>query len=71
MVIGIAVWRATTNILLRSAAVAQAVAMGAVVVLTANHYVIDVAGGLVVVLMGLAVNGVLASRTAAKKPPGG
>lgn len=66
VLVGIALWKASSSIALRSVAVAQAIAMGAVVVLTANHYVLDVAGGFVVVLAGLAVNKVLSSRTAEK-----
>ncbi|MHB8793475.1 MAG: phosphatase PAP2 family protein [Thermoleophilia bacterium] len=67
VLLGIAIWRATTNKLLRVAAVAQAVAMGAVVVMTANHYIVDVIGGLAVVLVGLAVNQIVVSRTNAKR----
>jgi membrane-associated phospholipid phosphatase len=52
---GIAVWGATRNIGLRFLSVAGPAAMAAAVVLTANHYIVDVIGGLVVVLVALAV----------------
>jgi hypothetical protein len=70
MLVGVAMWLATANIILRSVAVVQAVAMGAAVVLTANHYVIDVAFGFVVVLVGLSIHQVIVSRSVVKKPSG-
>jgi len=66
VLVTITVWRSTANILLRSATAALSVAMAAAVVLTANHYVIDLAGGLAVVFVGLAVSEALSFRTAAK-----
>jgi membrane-associated phospholipid phosphatase len=53
---GIAVFGATGSLLLRALAVAAPAAMAAAVVLTANHYVVDVLGGLLVVLLALAVH---------------
>jgi hypothetical protein len=55
VLIGIAVFRATRNVLLRGLAVAGPLAMVAAVVATANHYVVDVAAGVAIVLTGLAV----------------
>jgi membrane-associated phospholipid phosphatase len=59
---GIAVWGATKNIALRTLAVIGPVAMAAAVVLTANHYIVDVVAGLVVVLIGLAAHRLIAGR---------
>ena len=59
---GIAVWGATTNIALRTLSVVGPAAMAAAVVVTANHYVIDVLAGLVVVLVGLAADRVIDGR---------
>src|SRR5262245_40314691 len=55
VLVGIAVFRATRNRLLRGLAVAGPLAMLAAVVATANHYVIDVAAGVAIVLAGLVV----------------
>ncbi len=55
LLVGVAVWGATTSRVLRFLAVAGPAAMAAAVVLTANHYVLDLAGGLVVVLVGYRV----------------
>jgi membrane-associated phospholipid phosphatase len=59
---GIAVWGATKNMALRTLAVIGPVAMATAVVLTANHYVVDVVAGLVVVLIGLAAHRLIAGR---------
>ena len=56
---GIAVWGATRSPVLRTLSVIGPAAMAAAVVLTANHYVIDVFAGLVVVLVGLVGHQVL------------
>jgi membrane-associated phospholipid phosphatase len=53
VVVGVAVWGATRNIPLRLLSVLGPAAMGAAVVLTANHYVLDLVGGTVVVLIAL------------------
>ncbi len=53
---GVAVVGATTMVALRALAIVGPVAMAAAVVLTANHYVVDVVAGLIVVLVGLAAH---------------
>jgi membrane-associated phospholipid phosphatase len=53
LLLGVAVWGATRNILLRSLSILGPAAMAAAVVLTANHFVLDLVGGLVVVLFAL------------------
>lgn len=69
----LAVWGATTNRALRALAVIVPAAMAAAVVLTANHYVLDVVGGLVVVLVALGLlrlSGVLMRRVPGPRPGG-
>lgn len=58
----IAVWGATGNRALRALALLVPAAMAAAVVLTANHYVLDVLGGLVVVLAALVLLRLSGSR---------
>jgi len=53
LLVGVAVWGATRNVPLRVLAILGPAAMGAAVVLTANHYVLDVVGGTAVVLVAL------------------
>ena len=55
LLVGIVLAMAVTSAVVRLAALALPVAMGLAVVVTANHFVIDVAGGIVVVLVGLAI----------------
>ncbi|MCZ7590392.1 MAG: phosphatase PAP2 family protein [Gaiella sp.] len=55
VLVGIVLVVAVTSLALRLVAVALPVAMSLAVVATANHFVIDVAAGLVVVLIGLVV----------------
>ena len=55
LLLGIVVFGATKRRAVRLAAVGGPALMAAAVVLTANHYVLDLAGGLVVVLVGYAV----------------
>ena len=55
LLLGIVVWGSTRNALVRFLAVAGPAAMGAAVVVTANHYVVDVIGGLVLVLLAFLV----------------
>jgi membrane-associated phospholipid phosphatase len=55
LLLGIVVWGSTRNVLLRCLAVAGPLAMGAAVVVTANHYVVDVVGGLVIVVLAFLV----------------
>jgi hypothetical protein len=50
VLVGIAVWGATTNRFLRTLAVAGPTAMGVAVVVTGNHYVIDAVAGLALAL---------------------
>lgn len=55
LLVGIVVFGATANLLLRALAVAMPAAMLFAVVATANHYVLDVVVGVLLVLAGLAV----------------
>lgn len=55
LLVAIVLAMAVTSIVVRLAALALPVAMGLAVVATANHFVIDIAGGIVVVLVGLAI----------------
>ena len=50
---GLALWLATTHVLVRAFAVLMPVAMLADIILTANHFFVDAAAGLGVVLLGL------------------
>jgi hypothetical protein len=52
LLLGLVVWGATTNLALRTFALLGPAAMATAVVLTANHFVLDVLGGLLVVLLG-------------------
>jgi PAP2 superfamily len=54
VVVGIVLLTTTTRIAVRLVAVASPLAMGFAVMATANHFVVDVAAGLLVVLVGLA-----------------
>jgi hypothetical protein len=53
LLVGFALWRVSTRVLLRLLAVAGPTAMGIAVVATANHFVLDLAGGAVIVSAGL------------------
>jgi PAP2 superfamily len=55
VLLGIVVFGATTNVAIRLVAVIGPAAMVLAVVATANHYVIDVAAGIAIVLAGLLV----------------
>jgi membrane-associated phospholipid phosphatase len=55
LLVGIALWGTTTRVLVRAFAVAGPLAMAAAVIVTANHYLFDVLGGLVVVLAALSL----------------
>jgi hypothetical protein len=59
LLVGIVLWGTTTHALVRAFAVASPVAMAAAVIVTANHYVLDVVGGLLVVLVALSAVHVL------------
>jgi hypothetical protein len=54
LLVGVALWTATTNRLVRTLAVLSPAAMAVAVVITANHFVVDVVAGFVVVSIGLA-----------------
>ena len=55
LLVGIVLWRATTNLAVRAFALAMPLLMAFAVVATANHYVIDVAAGALVALAGLVI----------------
>jgi membrane-associated phospholipid phosphatase len=55
LLVGIVLAMVVAGLALRVAALALPVAMGLAVVVTANHYIVDVAAGVVVVLVGLAI----------------
>ena len=54
VLVGIVLLTATAHVAVRLFAVASPLAMGFAVIATANHFVVDVAAGIVVVLVGLA-----------------
>ena len=63
VLLGIVVFGATTSVAVRLLAVLGPAAMMLAVVATANHFVVDVAAGVVVVLVALAVAGALEARS--------
>ena len=67
VLVGIAVFRATRNPLLRVLSVAGPLAMVAAVVATANHFVVDVVAGVAIVLAGLAIVRLFRRRTLARE----
>jgi hypothetical protein len=72
VLVGIVLLLTTANLAVRVFAVASPLAMGFAVVATANHYVIDVAAGVAVVLVGLAAALAVENRkTAATLARGG
>jgi hypothetical protein len=70
LLVGIAIFMATKNVFIRAFAVVMPLLMFLDIVLTANHYFLDAAAGLVVMFTGLAI--ALAVRTLAERavPPG-
>lgn len=68
LLVGVAVWGASTRVVVRSLAVIGPAAMAIAVVMTANHYIIDVFGGLAVVLAALAV-ALWLQRSTNRPPP--
>ena len=54
LAVGIVLFMSTTHLAVRTLAVLSPLAMTSAVVATANHYLVDVAGGTAVVLVGLA-----------------
>ena len=57
VLVGVAVFGATRNIWLRTLSIVGPASMGLAVVVTANHYVLDLVGGLALVLFALWVAG--------------
>ena len=53
LLLGIALFRASTHLLVRAFAVVMPLAMAFAVVATANHYVLDVAAGAIIVVVAL------------------
>jgi membrane-associated phospholipid phosphatase len=51
VLVGLAVWGATRNVVLRMLSILGPAAMGAAVVLTANHYLLDAVGGMALVVL--------------------
>jgi hypothetical protein len=62
LLVGIALLRASRHMLVRAFAVTSPAAMALAVVVTANHFVVDVAAGIAVVLVGLAAAHAIATR---------
>jgi membrane-associated phospholipid phosphatase len=71
LLVGIVLLGSSSHLLVRSFAVASPLAMGFAVVVTANHFVLDVVAGTVVVLFGLWVAKRLSRRSAATLAAGG
>jgi hypothetical protein len=69
LLVGIVLVTAVASLAVRLAAVALPIAMSLAVVATANHFVVDVAGGVVVVLAGLAIAIFLQNRRDASTLP--
>jgi hypothetical protein len=55
LLVGIALWMATKNVFARVFAVAMPIMMFAVIVLTANHYILDAFAGFGVMMIGLII----------------
>lgn len=55
VIVGIVLFMTTAHLAIRVFAIASPLAMGFAVVATANHFVLDVAGGVIVVVVGLGV----------------
>lgn len=55
LLVGVAVWMASRNIVLRTFAVLMPFFMLIAIVLTANHYFVDAAAGLLAVILGAAI----------------
>jgi membrane-associated phospholipid phosphatase len=63
LLVGIVLFQATRRLAVRAFAVAMPVAMAFAVVATANHYVLDVVGGTVLILLGYFTAKSLSART--------
>jgi hypothetical protein len=55
LLVGISIWLATRNIFMRAFAVVMPIIMGLTIILTANHYIVDIIGGIAVMLVGLGI----------------
>ena len=55
LLVGISIWLATRNIFMRAFAVVMPIIMFCVIILTANHYLLDAAAGCAVMLIGLGI----------------
>lgn len=55
LLVGVALWLATRNILIRAFAVLMPLAMFTDIILTGNHYIIDAFAGTAVMLLGMAI----------------
>jgi hypothetical protein len=55
MLVGITLWLSTRNIIIRAFGVLMPLTMFAVIVLTANHYIVDAVAGFGVMMLGLAI----------------
>jgi hypothetical protein len=55
LLVGITLWLATKNVLMRAFGVVMPLTMFAVIVLTANHYIVDAFAGFAVMMVGLMI----------------
>ena len=69
VLVGIVLFGSTTRLAVRAFALASPFAMVVAVVATANHFVVDVAGGIAVVLVGLGVAALIERPRAVASPP--
>ena len=69
LLVGMAIFAAASSVLLKAVGVAMPVLMAVAVVATANHYVLDVVAGVLLVLVGHAVALWLERRRAARASP--
>ena len=65
LLVGITLWLSTRNIFMRAFGVLMPITMFAVIVLTANHYIIDAFAGFGVMMLGLMI--AVAGRTAVSR----
>lgn len=70
LLVGMAIFAATTNVALRALGCLMPLAMAYAVVATANHFVLDVVAGVVLVLIGHLVSLRLADWRARRETPG-
>ncbi|MEO8458853.1 MAG: phosphatase PAP2 family protein [Chloroflexota bacterium] len=55
LLVGISIWLSTRNLLMRAFAVLMPITMFCVIILTANHYLLDAFAGICVMLLGLGI----------------